>query len=108
MICATARDREPILGIGVPLVEADGGHAGLQALLRYGYRIIAPPPEGDSARYASQPDVRFGELRIDPCRFSEEVSRLLVTRALNFVELPNTSANETPSREVIDAADSGA
>jgi hypothetical protein len=57
-----ARNREPVMGIGVLLVEADGGESGRKALLADSGVLIGPTPENDPARHPRQPNVRFREL----------------------------------------------
>jgi hypothetical protein len=86
------------MGIGVLLVEADGGESGRKALLAGSGVLIGPTPENDPARHPRQPNVRFRELGVERGRRPKEVTCLKVRLALYLVELPNASTNEIPRR----------
>src|SRR3979409_1105027 len=92
--CESAR------GVRVSLIKLNGLQGCFHALLQISDRIIAPVIGNDSGTYPAQPEMRFGQFRIEPASLAKQFSRSQMVLMRHLMKVPCPAPDQIPSRHV--------
>src|SRR6202171_54335 len=86
------------MGVRVSLIKLNALQACFHPLLQISDRIIAPAIGNDSGTYAAQPEMRFGQFRIEPASLAKQFSRSQMVLMRHLMKVPCPAPDRKSTR----------
>ena len=102
-ICAA--NGQGIVRVWIAFIQPDRLQSGVEAFSDIVRRLVTPAIRDNAGTDATEPDVSFRKLGIDPACFPEQLASLQMTLTPNVVEMPGALSHQVPGRYVSAVSD---
>src|SRR6202158_281062 len=88
------------MGVRVSLIKLNGLQGCFDALLQISDGVIGPAIGNESGTYPTQPEMRFGQFRIEPASLAKQFSRFQMVLTRHLMKVPCPAPDQIPSRHI--------
>jgi len=88
------------MGVRISLIKLNGLQGCFEALLQVTDGVIRPAVGNEPGTYTAQPEMRFGQLRIEPASLAKQFSRFRVVLTCHLMKVPCPAPDQIPGRHV--------
>src|SRR6266550_3888367 len=88
------------MGVRVSLIKLNGLQGCFHAFLQISHGVIGPAVGNESGTYPAQPEMRFGQLGIEPASLAKQFSRFWMVLTRHLMKVPCPAPDKIPSRHI--------
>src|SRR3954447_3819463 len=88
------------MGVRISLIKLNGPQGCFNAFLQVSDRVIGPAVGDEPGTYPAQPEMRFGQLGIEPASLAKQFSRFRMVLTRHLMKVPCPAPDQIPGRHI--------